>query len=300
MRQVVEVLNSLVPALVVLQGEVGMGKTTVLREVESRSREIGWRTVPPDDGNTLIISADTTELLFKNQVSAWAVRSRQDRFPDFGNLSASSLGTEVGTKGLPNPSERAQFSEQTATPQSTWAGPARPDAPPDWVGSSLSSLGTEVGTKGSPNASELAARPRIASEQPLSPQIALDPLVELLASLSPVLLAIDGYRPDREFADWFEGRFIAELKNLSKPVVIIVANQPDTTESLRAKADLTIDIGPLDHTAVRAHLEMIAREVFPPLTQSELDVYVDQTSGRPDLLFSLTRILALAKPTGSR
>jgi len=246
LHQAVDMINRRGPALVVVEAEVGMGKTTFLCEAQARAREMDWRTVPRDLDNTLTISADTTEGSFWTQVSNWAMASRQGPSPGWGSSSPSSLGTEVGAKRSANPSE-------------------------------------------------LAVRQGVASERTPTSQVALDPLVELLAGHSPVLLSVDGYRPGQEFADWFEGRFIADVKKLTVPVVVIVANEPSTMETLRSNADLTITLGPLDRAAVRTHLESIGREVSPAMTEAELHVYVDQTSERPDLLGSLTRVLTLAK-----
>jgi hypothetical protein len=123
-----------------------------------------------------------------------------------------------------------------------------------------------------------------------------DPLVEQLRR-APILLLIDGYRPDPGFASWFTGRFIGDVRQAGASVVVIVAgDQFSNVEELRPFADETIVLGPLDRQAVEQHFRLVGQRVAPPMEAAELDVYVEASCKDPVKLASLTHALALAQP----
>jgi hypothetical protein len=56
------------PVLVVVVGQTGMGKTSLLRAFQARAAESGWKTVPTDDRSELFVIPATTEQTFRKQL----------------------------------------------------------------------------------------------------------------------------------------------------------------------------------------------------------------------------------------
>jgi hypothetical protein len=121
-------------------------------------------------------------------------------------------------------------------------------------------------------------------------------LAKLLRHRAPVLLVIDGYRPEPGFANWFANHFIEDIKDGGSPVVIIVADQAGSVERLQSFADEIITLGPLDRQAVKEHFELVRQQITPPIMAAELDAYVEAACKDPVRLPILTRVLALAQP----
>lgn len=125
-------------------------------------------------------------------------------------------------------------------------------------------------------------------------------LVEQLRR-TPVVILIDGYRPNPEFASWFAARFFEGIKDTRAPIVVVVADQLNNVGTLRPFADEVINLGPLSLQAVKKHFELLGRQMVPPPEEPELEVYAQAACEEPAILASLTRTLALARPTeGSR
>jgi hypothetical protein len=118
-----------------------------------------------------------------------------------------------------------------------------------------------------------------------------------LRALSPLLLLIDGYEPDRSFSGWFQGVFLSALRTAGTQAVVVVAGGFKTILPLEHAADVKIALGPLDRAAVRAEIESAAKEISPPLGQAEIESYVEASSVEPELLGSFLRLFRLC---GSR
>jgi hypothetical protein len=71
----------------------------------------------------------------------------------------------------------------------------------------------------------LGDRPR-ARDAALPRRRALDPLLNELARRAPFLVALGDYRPNPEFAEWFEDGFLPELRSCGAAVIIGVAAGP--------------------------------------------------------------------------
>jgi hypothetical protein len=119
-------------------------------------------------------------------------------------------------------------------------------------------------------------------------------LVEQLRRRAPVLVLIDGYRPEAGFASWFTNRFHKDVKQAAAPVVIVVADRPNDVSMLDAFADESISLGPLDRQSIRHLLDTIGQRMTPPMTVAELDEYVKQVCNQPEILGSLKSVLDLA------
>jgi hypothetical protein len=118
----------------------------------------------------------------------------------------------------------------------------------------------------------------------------LDPFVDELARLSPVLLTIDDYRASAIFAAWFEESFLRAVRASRAPLVVVIAPS-DTGRALDHLATHPIELRPLDDEVVRSVL--LGLELDPPLTGDELEEYVSEVA-TPLMLDSLVRVLALA------
>jgi hypothetical protein len=133
----------------------------------------------------------------------------------------------------------------------------------------------------------------------LTGQSQLDPphsLVYHLRRRAPVLLVIDGYRPESTFAEWFTQSFIEDVKDAPEPVVVVVADQSGNVAELQSHANDVINLGLLDRQAVKRHFESVGRRIDPPMGAEELDTYVEAACKDPARLATLTRLLTLAKP----
>lgn len=129
----------------------------------------------------------------------------------------------------------------------------------------------------------------------------LHAIVQLLRARAPLLLSIDSFWPETTFADWFQNRFMSDLKRAGAPVVVVVAERPEgATKFLSYFADETITLGPMDEQAIRQHFTIIGEKISPPMQKDELNVYVEAAHERPELLGSLTRVLRLALPSATQ
>jgi hypothetical protein len=121
------------------------------------------------------------------------------------------------------------------------------------------------------------------------------PLVVRLAEEAPVAVLIDGYRPSAELARWWTTEVIPGLREEGCPVLVAVADRDEPLAPLVPLADLVIELGPLDRTALAHFLRAVGDGLAPPLSEEELDAYVDATSAAPGQLSPLLAALELAK-----
>ena len=121
----------------------------------------------------------------------------------------------------------------------------------------------------------------------------VEPLVEELIRRAPLLALIDDYRPSPMFADWFESRFLADVKASSAAVVVTVAQRPGG-RPLEELATDVISLGPLDPELAREELREVLRLVEPPADERELSAYVREAT-TPQILDGLVHVLSLAR-----
>ena len=230
------------PALVLVTGQSGMGKSSLLKKFQSLAAAVGWKTVPTTAEQELSIDTGTTENSFSD------LMHRLSSTPDESFVRTAS----------------AQAHASAA----------------DWD----------------------------RSAEPVSTQSFLHPSVEQLRSWAPVLLLIDTYRPDSEFASWFTDSFIRDIKRADASIVVVVAARPDYVAKVSPVADEVITLSPLDRSIVRQHFQAIGEHISPPMESAELDRYVEVIYSQPEMFNSLTRVLWLAqrrdasyrlRPTGS-
>jgi hypothetical protein len=123
-------------------------------------------------------------------------------------------------------------------------------------------------------------------------------LGDLILSLAPVLIIVDGYWPPPEL----ERRLISHVLPQLRPgrvVLGIAADEEASTERLAAEATCVLRLGPLDEVAVRALLESAAASCTP-LTARETETYVRAAANEPRLLLPLRRVLGMRAPTAGR
>jgi hypothetical protein len=112
---------------------------------------------------------------------------------------------------------------------------------------------------------------------------------------APLLILIDSYQPRHDFSAWFEGWFIAQVREGADSVIIVIATLLSNLFALeeRTKPDLVIRLGPIPQEAVRGHLLSMASLIEPPLSEDEIARYTKAASEDPTVLHALTRVLAL-------
>lgn len=217
LNRILEILNDRRPAVIVLTGAPGMGKTSLLDAVRTRAARRGWAIAGGGEDSRLAVDPGTRDHQFRRAVL--------DSFRQ------------------PDDSRSIRARREGAV-----SGPIR------------------------------AAR--------------VDPFVDELARISPVVLLIDDYRPSPTFAEWFEDDFLVAVRACAAPLVVALA-PPDTGRPLDHRATDPIELQPLETEVVRSALLELDAKLDPPLNESELEVYLHEVD-TPLLLDSLTRVLALA------
>jgi hypothetical protein len=149
----------------------------------------------------------------------------------------------------------------------------------------------------------LLAAPTVRSfiEKPASPSgdRAGQPLlaiVERLSALAPLLLTVDGYRPQPEFGEWFQTVFVNHLKRSEAPIVVIISERPEGATKITAWADQIIQLGPLDEDSISQHFKDLGVQISPQLSEHEIREYTKAAEEDTEVLDSLTRVLKLTLP----
>jgi hypothetical protein len=241
-------------ALLLVAGEVGMGKSTFLAALDEYATGAGWTVARSDETGELTIAPSTTP-------------------PEFDSRLRQILGWPAGA-GIAD------------------AGSAEPDLLPD--------LGSAA-TAGDAEKPGVIAKLFDTARRWLETTSWLG-LAELIVDLqrhAPVLILIDGYRPGAQFERSFAGSFLPVLLRSTAPLVVVVADRPEAVERLAAQATARLDFGPGDQEAIRRHFARVTRDVEPAIRAGELDAYADAAAHRPELIGSLTRLLALQRPEGT-
>jgi hypothetical protein len=229
-------LDAARPALVLVTGRVGGGKSTLLHAVRGQAQARGWHAAPPDPSPSLVVNRDMTPKSFSESLGAWLRRSAPAVAIDAGpSLDAQGLSREV-------------------------AGPPRKPAAP-----------------GERTADREVAR-----------------LLKRLREAAPVMIAIDGYRPNRAFGRWFASELVPALKESRLPALVVIAHDFELGPELLEHADERLVLGALDEALTERYFRGLAAGMQPPMDEAELREYARAAAERPELLGSLSRVLALA------
>ena len=272
LAQFQEVLGRNRPALILVTGKPGSGKSSFVREAGARAAKQGWKTSQREGQGDLQVGPETTEEDFSKRVL------------ELLGLSEASVETRRGfgagaLQRLPAPP-----TVQPATPAAE-AGVL--------TGSRAASAESAADTGGT------------AGEPPQRASRPLHPLARRLswlagsggASNTPggVVLLIDGYGPDPKFEEWFVSALLNDLKEAGTPVVATVADQTENLQGLEGFADRVISLDSLDRRDLEQRFEAIGREVNPPMESSEVGQYVEEALKRPQIIGPMRRVLALAR-----
>jgi len=114
-------------------------------------------------------------------------------------------------------------------------------------------------------------------------------LEEMIAS-APLLLAAEGYSPSPGFDTWLCSRLVPALREAAAPVVLVVAGIGSNVERLRAIADVSVSLGPLDATEVRDFLAEKGAGLEPPLSDDELTAYATAATTQPAYVDSFSAL----------
>ena len=217
LEQLLRILAERRPAVVVLSGDAGMGKTSLMAELRLRAAALGWSTMRDDAAEALRIGPHTRERDFREAMRAAAGRS--DKAPEHVVGSIDDIPEDVEL--LPGKVDRG--------------GP---------IGRAAETVRRHLGAEKEPE--EPRPRPRGSG---------IDQLVRDLALRSPLLLLIDHYRPAPVFAEWFEGSFLPDVLRTGALLVIVISQFPNSR--LEPGASDVIELGPLKGKLVREALEAL-------------------------------------------
>jgi len=254
LAEAITIIERRASALLLVAGEVGMGKSTFLAALDEYAGGEGWTVARSDAVGELTIAPSTTP-------------------PEFGTRLRQILGWPAG----------GAIAD---------AGSAEPELVPDLGSAAAAGDAEKTGV-----VAKLFDTARRWLET--SAWLGLAELIVDLQRHAPVLILIDGYRPGAQFERSFAGSFLPMLLRSPAPLIAVVADRPEAVERLAAQATARLDFGPGDQEAIRRHFARVTRDVEPAIRAGELDAYADAAAHRPELIGSLTRLLALQRPEGT-
>jgi hypothetical protein len=114
-----------------------------------------------------------------------------------------------------------------------------------------------------------------------------------LTGLAPLVLILERYRPQRGMDRWLADALMPALRDANAAIVLAILDPPEDVTRLTAITAEHIELGALAPDAVRPEIVEATRSVHPPLTDSELEVYVQGIAERPGVFDSLLRLLAV-------
>jgi hypothetical protein len=271
--QLLQILAEQRPAVVLLVGDAGMGKTSLLAELRTSAAALGWTTMRDDAGEALRIVPHTRERDFREAMLAATEGAKKAPERFVGTLwTFEDVKRFFENQGFVDYTE-ADIEFLRAKIEQGWSIGKASAIVRSWLGFNEASPATQD-------------RPGRAE---------IDPLVIALAGRTPLLLLIDDYRPGPAFAAWFEGSFLPDVRRAGAPLVVVITQPPQSP--LERLATDVVKLGPLGRRLVRKTLKDLP-ELDPPLKKKELNDYV-AAAQRPDVLSSLVRVLSLSSRSGA-
>lgn len=116
-----------------------------------------------------------------------------------------------------------------------------------------------------------------------------------LQDRAPVFVPVYGYRPGPMLARWLAS-LRQEVRKTGAPVITMVADEAHALEPLLDEAAFRYDVGDLNARHVRSRLAVAGRDLDPPLSELELDAYVQRLLGDPTALEALTTLFSTIGP----
>jgi hypothetical protein len=251
------------PALVLVMGKPGAGKSSFVREAAVWAAKQGWRTTGSEDRAALQVGPDTTEGEFTRHVLE--LLGVPEAVPGEGlGLSAAGVRRAAPPPGL---------------------------LPPGAPGTAATTGATKVLGGLSPNEPR---REDIETPPPLQQSLAAR-LKALARPHAGILILIDGYRPAPEFAAWLAGVLLKDLTQAGAPVAVVVADEEANFPALQPLATEVISLDSLDRRELEQRFAAIGREIEPPMEAAELNCYIEEAVKRPRIIGPLRRVLPLAR-----
>jgi hypothetical protein len=147
---------------------------------------------------------------------------------------------------------------------------------------------------------EVARRARAIGWDVLQLEVRLDTPIDRVASWAAtadrrLLLVADGWRPAPQMRDWLERR--RARRDDRPPLIVLIGEEESSVAELRHSTALWLDLEPPATDAIRSHLQAAGRGLVPPLSASELVMYVNGVRERPELLHPLARVLQTSAAT---
>jgi hypothetical protein len=148
----------------------------------------------------------------------------------------------------------------------------------------------QVPAKGKPEGRGLLRRIADLFAGPASDEKAI---TRTLKAMAPVILAVDGYTPGHQMSAWFADRLVPRILRSGSPILVVVADTPDSTAALRGAVTETIELLPVSREAVEEHLREAGNGLEPPVSDSELAAYCEAVTNDLSLLKPLEKILSV-------
>jgi hypothetical protein len=279
------------PAVVVVSGERGMGKTSLLRGFEARARHAGWKSAFIDLQGSLAAAATGNDV-FEAELRRKLGFEKDEAFVE--SVSATDeRAPDAATPTPPSPAVLTALFSRAVEPAGSEMSEAKV----------RQSLGLEKGEAFVESVPTTEERPDGATPASPSPAVLAAPLPTFARELSgrsrrsPVLILIDQFTTDHPWARWLSERFLPEFKQSQARAVVVLACDPESAMELRHPGHKVFDLGKLTEQSLRQRLTEIGQELSPPLTTIELEGYGRDPNIKPETVGSLLRVLELARRT---
>lgn len=123
-------------------------------------------------------------------------------------------------------------------------------------------------------------------------------LYAVLEQAGDLLIGVDGYSPNSKIEQWIRGPLLTWMKEAEASVVLVIVDRRERLEGIREKADLVLDLGPLDRDELRQHFGSICTSLEPPLSSDEVESYTEAASADPNTFRALNTVLLATAQRG--
>lgn len=120
-------------------------------------------------------------------------------------------------------------------------------------------------------------------------------ILRILYENAPLLLAVDGYRPNGLIKNWIELTVLPRLRSSAQSVIVLIVGQPSDVRGLTTAADCVVDLKSLDTAEVEVHLQSLSGSFTPSLTPEEIRLYSQAAADDPSILEALQQIAELSE-----
>lgn len=117
-------------------------------------------------------------------------------------------------------------------------------------------------------------------------------LLQRLARLAPLYLAVEGYRPSPTFDSWIRNRLAPWIRREQIAIMLIITGSPREVASISDIADVTIELGSLDLPEVVEFFKSQFSSIEPPGSTTEIQQYANAAASQPSLVSAFQRVLS--------